>query len=191
MSFCKPRISFSSNFAWHFSVMKDKPSVLFRSNVIYFVQKGPTKVQIIESFECSDHHQILVTFQTTNCLFFGFFFKFFITLLSKSYIPLPKIVWRVMQSLKKNQFVVSIWWILIRAVFWFPMWHEEFVGSSPYHSNVWKCHFNGLFLSKVYKFWAKIIERSYLSGNWTMMQKLNQSWPCDFKNEMKNWVNFH
>ena len=34
--------------------MKNISYVIFRSNVIYFAQKGPIKVQIIETFECLD-----------------------------------------------------------------------------------------------------------------------------------------
>ena len=82
MSFLKPWVSFSSNFAWHFSVMKDNYSVTFRSNVIYFPQKGPIKVQITKTFECLDQNAPnSCNFLITNC----FFFKFCITLLSKSY----------------------------------------------------------------------------------------------------------
>ena len=39
--------------------------------------------------------------------------------------------------------------------FWFQIWHEEFGEFSPNHSKVWKFHFDGLFLSEVYKVWAK------------------------------------
>ena len=46
MSFSKPQVSFSSNFAWLFSVMKYTPLYFFRSNVVYFAQKGLIKVQI-------------------------------------------------------------------------------------------------------------------------------------------------
>ena len=38
---------------------------------------------------------------------------------------------------------------------WFQIWHEELGKISPNHSKVWKFHFDGLFLSKVYKVWAK------------------------------------
>ena len=58
-------------------------------------------------------------------------------------------------------------------------------------SKVPKFYFDGLFLSKVYEVWAKKIQRSYLSWHWTVMQNLNKPWPCGFKNDMRNWVNFH
>ena len=37
----------------------------------------------------------------------------------------------------------------------------------------------------------KKVRRSYLSWHWTVMQNLNKPWPCGFKNDMRNWVNFH
>ena len=67
--------------------------------------------------------------------------------------------WSVMQSLKK-------------------IWLGEF---SPNCSKVWKFHFDGLFLSKVYKVWAKQIQRAYLLWQWTVTQKLHKLWPCSFK----------
>ena len=51
------------------------------------------------------------------------------------------------------------------------IWHEGFGEFSPNHSEVWKFHFDGLFLSKVYQVWATKIQRSYLSGPWVVMQK--------------------
>ena len=33
-------------------------------------------------------------------------------------------------------------------------------------------------MSKVYKVWAEKIQRSYLSWHWTVMQTLNEPWPC-------------
>ena len=47
------------------------------------------------------------------------------------------------------------------------------------------------FLSKVYQVWAKKIQRSYLWWHLTVTQNLNKPWPCGFKNDMRNWVNFH
>ena len=35
---------------------KITPLYFFRSNVIYFARKGPIKVQILETFECSDQN---------------------------------------------------------------------------------------------------------------------------------------
>ena len=51
MSFFKPQVSFSSNFASLYSVMKDNSSVLFSSNNIYFAQKEHIKMKIFETFQ--------------------------------------------------------------------------------------------------------------------------------------------
>ena len=47
MSFYKPQVNISSNFASLFSVMKDNSFMLFQSNVIYFAQKEPIKAEIL------------------------------------------------------------------------------------------------------------------------------------------------
>ena len=47
------KVSFPSNFASLFSVMNYIPLCFLNSNIIYFVQKEPIKVQIFETFECS------------------------------------------------------------------------------------------------------------------------------------------
>ena len=38
---------------------------------------------------------------------------------------------------------------------WFQIWHEEFREFLHNHSKVWKYLFDGIFLSKLYKVWAK------------------------------------
>ena len=96
----------------------------------------------------------------------------------------------------------------------FQIWLEGFCEFSPNHSKVQKFIFNELFLSKVDEVWAKKTQLSYLSWHSTVMQNLNKPWPCvtatgldrthnhlvhkrtlnkscDFKNGMRNWVNFH
>ena len=60
-------------------------------------------------------------------------------------------------QLKKYQRVISHdnkeWCKVWRKTdLWFWIWHEEFIEFSPNHSKVWKFLFDGLFLSKVYKF---------------------------------------
>ena len=37
-------------------------------------------------------------------------------------------------------------------------------------------HSNGFFLSKSYKFWAKKVQKSYLSLGWRVMQSLKRNW---------------
>ena len=53
--FLKAQVSFPSNSASVFSSIKlNSPILFFTSNIIYFVQKKPIKVQIFEIFEWSD-----------------------------------------------------------------------------------------------------------------------------------------
>ena len=49
----------------------------------------------------------------------------------------------------------------------------------------------GSFCPKYIRFELQKLRRSYLSWHWTMMQNLNKPWPCGFKNDMRNWLNFH
>ena len=53
MSFSKPQVSFSSNFASLFSVMKDNSSVLFSVKRYILCTKGTNQSKNFESFECS------------------------------------------------------------------------------------------------------------------------------------------
>ena len=68
--------------------------------------------------------------------------------------------WRMMQNFKRNWLVISkltwgIWWILT--------WGLESLKNF---------HFNVLLLSKVYTFWAKKVQKSYLSWNWRWIHNL-------------------
>ena len=53
MPILKRQVDSSPNFVSLFSFMKDNFSVLFSSNNIYFAQKEPIKMEILETFECS------------------------------------------------------------------------------------------------------------------------------------------
>ena len=53
MPILKRQVSFSLNFESLFSFMKDNFYVLFSSNNIYFAQKEPIQVKVLETFECS------------------------------------------------------------------------------------------------------------------------------------------
>ena len=66
--------------------------------------------------------------------------------------------WREIQSLKEN---------------WLEIWHEEFGEFSLSHSKVCNFLFDDLFLSKVSKFQATKIRRSYLSWHWTVMRNVS------------------
>ena len=56
----------------------------------------------------------------------------------------------------------------------FQIWQDKFSEFPTNHSKVQKIHFDRLFLSNVYEVWAKKIQRSYLSWQWTVMQSLNK-----------------
>ena len=88
ISFSKPQISFSSNFAWNFGVMKDNSSVLLRSNVIYFALKEPIKVQITETSESSEQNSPNFCHFWNNKLVF---LQILDTLLSKSKVSAKKV----------------------------------------------------------------------------------------------------
>ena len=78
MSVLEPRVSFSSNFASLFNVMRHNSSVLFQLIFICFGRKEPINVQILRlSSAYVKIHQIpIVIFQTKS----QFFFKVWITL---------------------------------------------------------------------------------------------------------------
>ena len=72
--FLEPRVSFSSNFASHVSVIRHNSSVLFHLKLICFEQKGPIKVQIFRlSTACMKISQIPnVMFQAKSQVSFKF-----------------------------------------------------------------------------------------------------------------------
>ena len=53
ISFSRPQVSFSSNFASLFSVMKDNSSLLFQVKRYIFCTKGTNKSGNFENFRCS------------------------------------------------------------------------------------------------------------------------------------------
>ena len=70
---------------------------------------------------------------------------------------------RVMQNLKKSQFVNSkmtrTWWVLIQAL-----------------KSLKNLHFDWSFSYKVYNVWPKKVQRSYLSWHWRVMLNLKKNW---------------
>ena len=53
----------------------------------------------------------------------------------------------------------GIWWILTRAL-----------------KHLKKFHFNGIFSTKVYNFWAKQVQRGYFWWHWRLIQNLKENW---------------
>ena len=66
---------------------------------------------------------------------------------------------RVIKTLRKN-------WLVVSNI-------KLGIGKfSPDHIKLWKHHFDGLFLSKIYKVWAKKIQISYLSWDWALIKNI-------------------
>ena len=104
MSYLKPQVSFSLNFASLFSVIRDNSSLFFFSwNFIWFGQVWQCKNS--ETFDCSHEISPTLCFQRLVLLEV---YKISAKKVQRSYILWH---WRVMQNLKKNRFV-----ILIRAL---------------------------------------------------------------------------
>ena len=85
-----------------------------------------------------------------------FYLKTLYTLVKRH--PLKwKLHWRVIQTLRKN-------WLVVSNI-------KLGIGKfSPDHIKLWKHHFDGLFLSKIYKVWAIKIQISYLSWDWALIK---------------------
>ena len=67
LSFLKQQISFFSNFASLFSVMRQTPLYFFSWNFIYFQQKGPLKVQIWWNFTWAGESLKFCTLMDSFC----------------------------------------------------------------------------------------------------------------------------
>ena len=173
VSCLKQRISFSSNFEPLFGIIRHNSSILILAKHLYTFSKSS---QLKYKFGEILPEQLKVwnfALRWAPCK----------NNIDSQLKKCRRIIYReneVMQSLKKT-------W---ETDLMFRIWHEEFGEFSPNHSKVQKFLFNGLILSKVYEVRAVKIQRSYLSWHWTVMQNLNNPWPCGFKNGMWNWVNF-
>ena len=182
-------MSFSKSWVHFLYFSKITPLCLFRSNVIYFEQKGSIKVQIFETFMCLDQiHLMLFIFETTR----GFFFKFCITL---HYNPSVLFLVTFHVSSQKSE-IVYIHGILFfkpykvsaeKALRTCLSWHwkvaQGLKESWLVVSNTWRIWWilthslRGLkiwhpwdLLSKVCKVWTETVQRSYFSWHWTVMQ---------------------
>ena len=86
--------------------------------------------------------------------------------------------WRMMQNLKKKQFVVlemtRIGWILVWAL-----------------KSLKNLYFDWSLLCKACNFWPKKIQRSYLSWHWKSHAKFEEKLTCGLENDMMNLANFH
>ena len=113
LPFSKLQSSFSSNFAWLCSVIKDNSSVLFVVKCYILCTKGTNHSATFEELSAQIKiHQILLIFETTN----QFFFKFYITLsVSWDITPLYFFSWNFIYFQQKEPIKIQIWWIFTWA----------------------------------------------------------------------------
>ena len=127
----------------HHSLVPWKITTLyfFRSNIAYFSCKEPIKVQIFETFECSDKNS------PNSCQFWNnksvFLQIFHQSLVSWDTTPLYFFSWNFIYFQQKEPIKVQILWNFSNR-------KSEIV------------HFDGFLLSKSYKVSAKKIQNSYL-----------------------------
>ena len=124
MSYLKPQVSFSLNFASLFSVMRYNSSVLFSWNFIWFGQKGFCYFDLSTQNSQNFHFDWFLL-----CKLFNVWSKN----IQRSYLSWH---WRVMQNLKKNWLVAwkmtwGIWQIFTRAleVSKLELWRAPFAQS--------------------------------------------------------------
>ena len=108
------KVSFSSNFACFFSVTKHNCSVLFQVKRYNFAQKGQSKVQIFETFECLDQNS------PNSCHFWNNKLVFLQILnncsVSWDITPLYFFSWNFIYFQQKQPIKVQIWWYFTWAV---------------------------------------------------------------------------
>ena len=126
------------NFSCHFPSRKSvflqifMTLYFFRSNVIYFARKGPMKVQIFETFECSDQNS------PNSCHYWNkSVFLQFLHLSSVSWDITPQYFfsWNSIYFQQKEPIKAQIWWNLCRNLCWrehsevwnFKLWWAPFV----------------------------------------------------------------
>ena len=72
---------------------------------------------------------------------------------------------------------------------WFGKWHEEFGKFSPEHLKMSKLGLWWILLSIVENAWAWNLQRSYVSWQWRIIQKLKRKWLAVLK-LTRNFTNF-
>ena len=93
----------------HFSVScKITLPYFFRSNVIYFAKKEPIKVQIFETFECSDQNSPKSChFWNNKSVFLQILYHFSV---SWDITPLYFFSWNFIYFQQKKPIKVQVWW---------------------------------------------------------------------------------
>ena len=131
---------------------KITPLYFFRTNVVYVAWRGPIKVQILETFECSDQNSL------NSCHFWN-------------KLVFPQIL---------HDSSVS-WDITKHSAFFLAEILCTFNKRSllKYFCTLhffWIMHFDELLLWKSYKVLVKKVQKSYLSWHWRVMQSLKKNW---------------
>ena len=114
MSFSKPQVNFPSNFESPSVSWKITSLHFFRSNVLYFTQKEPIKVQIFETFKCSGQN-------SPNFCHFWKNKSVFLQILHQSSVswdvtPLYFFSWNFTYFQQKKPIKVQTWWNVAWAV---------------------------------------------------------------------------
>ena len=150
--FSKPQVSFSSNFAWHFSVMKELLSTFLGQTLYALHETDQSKCKFLNFLSAQIKiHQILLIFETTN----RFFIKYCVTLRCYETTPRYFFNWDFQQ---KEPIKVQIWSIFTWAV-----------------ESLKFCTLMGSFCPTLIKFQLKMY-KSYLSRHWRVMQSLKKNW---------------
>ena len=93
---------------------KITPLYFFRSKVIYFAWKGPIKVQILETFECSDQNLLnSCHFWKNKLVFLQILYQ---SSVSWDITPLYFFRWNFVYFQQKEPIKVQIWWNFTWAV---------------------------------------------------------------------------
>ena len=167
MSYLKPQVSFSLNFASLFSVMKDNSSVLFSWSSIWFGQKKPIKEQ---NFKLSTAH---VNFHQICTLIGSFCWKYIKFQLKKCRGVMSHDAEEWCQIWKKLNLLFQKW--------------QEFGEFWSEHSKDPKiCTLIGLFRAKYIPFNLKKYRRVYF-----MTLKSHSKFEEKLENDIRNLANFH
>ena len=100
--------------------------------------------------------------------------------LSKVYIVWAKKVQRKYLSWHWYK-LWGIWLVVSRLIWWIWRILTQTLGSLK------NLHFNELFLIKVFKVSAKILQRSYLSRHWKVIQNSRRNWLVVWKMTKEIW----
>ena len=158
MSFSKPQATFSSNFKWLFSVMKDNSSVPFWVKGYILCIKGTNQ---------SAHFGDFLVLESKLTKFLSFL---------KQQIGFSSKFTSVFNIIRHNSSVLLSLKFYILST---KGAHQstnlvKFHLDSQNFSEI--LHFDGLLLNKSYKVSAKKVQKSYLSWHWRVIQILNKNW---------------